>query len=129
MEITYFWTIRNSGYLDLIVSTVVRIVRAGFCCSPHWFGPEEDALCTEAPDEDALIRSRGRILLLIQKRIISACRVNDAKGTDWVDIAVMILHGSPDVTPNETLPSITERSPRQRNFRFHSVVHERSSGP
>src|SRR5882762_6947495 len=63
------------------------------------------------------------------KKKISACQVNDARGTDWVDIAVMILHGPPDVRPNETVPSITERSPRQRNFRFHSVVHECSSGP
>jgi hypothetical protein len=56
---------------------------------------------------------------------------NDARGTDWVDITVMVLHGSPNVTPNETLPSIvtTERSPRKRNFRFHSAIHERSSGP
>ena len=54
---------------------------------------------------------------------------NDARGTDWVDITVMVLHGSPNVTPNETLSSITERSPCQRNFRFHSAVHERSSGP
>ena len=63
------------------------------------------------------------------KRNISARRVNDAKGTDWVDIAVMILHGSPNVTPNEKIPSVTERSPRQRKFRFHSAVDERSSGP
>src|SRR6266403_504852 len=54
---------------------------------------------------------------------------NESRGTYWVDIAVMVLHGSPNVTPNERLPSIIERSPRQRNFCFHSVVHERSSGP
>ena len=108
----YFWAIRNSSYLDLIIPAVVRVVRAGFRCSPHWFGPEEDALCTESSDEYTLIRSRGWILLFIQKRKISPFRVNDAKGTDQVDTAVMILHGSPDVAPNETLPSVLERSPR-----------------
>jgi hypothetical protein len=72
MAITYFWTIRNSSYLDLIVSAVVRVVRAGFCCSLHWFGPEEDALCAEAPDKDALIRSRGWILLFIQEKLVHA---------------------------------------------------------
>ena len=54
---------------------------------------------------------------------------NDSRGTDWVNVAVMVLHGSPNVTPNERLPSIIENPPRQRNFRFHAVVHERSSGP
>jgi hypothetical protein len=33
-----------------------------------WPGPEEDALCSETPDEDALIRSRWWILLSIQQR-------------------------------------------------------------
>jgi hypothetical protein len=41
------------------VSAVVRVVRKRFCRSSEWFNPEEDALCSEALDKDALIRSRG----------------------------------------------------------------------
>jgi hypothetical protein len=120
-RLPYFLTFRNSTHLDLIVSAVVRVVGARFCRRPHWFGPEEDVLCTEAPDEDALIRNRGGILLFIQKGEIGACRVNDARGTYWFDIAVMILHGSPDVAPNESHLYITARSLRQINFRFHAL--------
>jgi hypothetical protein len=41
--------------LYLTLSTVVKVVKKGFCCSPEVFGPKETALCSEAPDEDALI--------------------------------------------------------------------------
>lgn len=43
-ESTYFQNTGNSGYLYLIVSPVVRVVRKGFCCSLALPGPEENAL-------------------------------------------------------------------------------------
>jgi len=42
--------------LFLIVFAIARVIRTGFCCSSEWFGPEKTAFCSEAPDEDALIR-------------------------------------------------------------------------
>jgi hypothetical protein len=47
----------NFCHLYLIVSAVVRVVWTRFCGSLDWPSPEEDALCSETPDEDALIRS------------------------------------------------------------------------
>ena len=60
---TYFSRVWNSGHLDPILATVVGVVGKGFCCSPDGFGPEKYTLCSEAPDEDALIHSRARICL------------------------------------------------------------------
>ena len=65
---TYFRNTWDSCHLYLIVSGVVRVVRTGFCCSTEVCEPEEAALCSEALNEDALIRSRGWILLSIQQR-------------------------------------------------------------
>ena len=55
-----FW---DFCHLYLIVAVVVRVVWSSFCGSFDWPGPEEDTLCSETPDEDALIRSRWWILL------------------------------------------------------------------
>jgi hypothetical protein len=52
---TYFWSVLYLGHLDLILTTVFRIVRKGLCRSPHGFSPEHLTLCSEAPDEDTLI--------------------------------------------------------------------------
>ena len=52
---TNFRNICNLNHLYLVVLTVVRVVRKRFCRSPEVFGPEQDALCSEAFDEDALI--------------------------------------------------------------------------
>jgi hypothetical protein len=41
------------------VTAVVRVVRKGFCRSSESCDPEEDALCSETLDKDALIRSCG----------------------------------------------------------------------
>jgi hypothetical protein len=60
---TYFSSAWNSEHLEPILATVVGVVRKGFCCSPDRFGPEKDTLCSEAPDEDALIHSWARIYL------------------------------------------------------------------
>jgi hypothetical protein len=37
---TYFRNVWDSGHLDLL-TTVVRVVRRGFCCSPNALGPEK----------------------------------------------------------------------------------------
>ena len=68
MKTTYFRNTRDSCHLYLIVPGVVRVVRTGFCCSTEVFDPEEAALCSEAPNEDALIQSRGWILLPIHQK-------------------------------------------------------------
>ena len=67
----HFRSTRNLCHLYLLVSAVVRVVWRRFCGSLDWPGPEKDALCSETPDEDALIpviRSRWWILLFIQQR-------------------------------------------------------------
>src|SRR6266853_6003614 len=61
---TYFWSVWNSGHLNhVILTSVVGVFRKGFCCSPDGHGPEQAALCPEAPDEDTLVQYRGRIVL------------------------------------------------------------------
>jgi hypothetical protein len=42
--------------LYIILIAVVRVIGKWFGFSPHDLGPEEDALRSEAPDEDALIQ-------------------------------------------------------------------------
>jgi hypothetical protein len=72
---THFRNTCNFCHLYLILSAVVRVIWRRFCGSSDWPGPEEDALCSETPDEDALIRSRWWILLSIQQtKGISACQ-------------------------------------------------------
>ena len=48
----------NFCHLYLIVVAVVRVVLSRFCGGFDRPGPEENTLCSETPDEDALIRSR-----------------------------------------------------------------------
>ena len=48
----------------VVLPTVVRVIRKGFRCSPDVFDPEERAaLCSEPPDEDALILGHVTILV------------------------------------------------------------------
>jgi hypothetical protein len=65
----HFRSTWNFCHLYVIISAVVRVVWRRFCGGLDWPGPEleEDALCSETPDEDALIRSRRWILLSIQQ--------------------------------------------------------------
>ena len=129
-KVTYFRSTRNSCHLYLIVSAIVRVVWKGFCSSSNRSGPEEDALCSETPDEDALIRDHGWILLYhATKKKVSACRGNVGWGTDWIKTTVVMRYGSSNVAPNETRPTVIERSACQRNLSLHIVVHERSGGP
>jgi hypothetical protein len=65
---THFENTWNFCHLYLIVPVVIRVVWRSFCGSLDWPGPEEDALCSETPDEDALIQSRWWIYLFIQQR-------------------------------------------------------------
>jgi len=84
------------------------------------YDPEKTALCSETPDEEALIYLW--ILLSIwqkEKRKISACRVNVGWGTDWVVKTVMVNHGSLNVTPNKVFPTVTQPSALQRNIRVY----------
>ena len=94
-----------------------------------WSSAEEDAHCSEAPYEDALIPSRGRILLFIQQRKISAYQVNLTRETDRVETTVAIHYGSPNLSPNKTRPTIIVCSARQRYLGLHIVVHGYSSSP
>jgi hypothetical protein len=57
MNTTYIPNVWNSGRLNLVLMTVVRTVRMAFCCGLDGFDQGNAALCSEAPDEDALIRS------------------------------------------------------------------------
>jgi hypothetical protein len=65
---TYFRNTWNLCHLYLIVTTVVRVVWRRFCGSLDGPGPKEDALCSETPNEDALIRNHWWISLSIQRR-------------------------------------------------------------
>ena len=51
--------------MDLILTTVVGVIRKGFCCSPDGNSPEKAALCSEAPDKDTLIHRRSWAILFI----------------------------------------------------------------
>jgi len=62
-KITYFRGIWNSRYMDIILTTVVGVIRKGFCCSPYGHSPEQAALCSEAPDKDTLIHRRRWAIL------------------------------------------------------------------
>ena len=65
MRITYFLNTWNLCHLYLIIPIVVRVVRKGFSCSPKVSFPEESALCSESPDEDALIPGQWLLIALI----------------------------------------------------------------
>ena len=65
MKIAYFLNTWNSCHLYLIILTVVRVVRKGFCCSTDVSGPEGRALCSESPNEDALIPGQWLFIALI----------------------------------------------------------------
>lgn len=127
---THFRNTWDFCHLYLIVTAVLRVVWRRFCCSLHWPGPEEDAFCSETPYEDALIRSRRWVLLSIQQMQSAHAKESKLGETDRVETTITIPHWSLHIAPNKTrLTAISERSARQRNFRFHSVVHERSDGP
>jgi hypothetical protein len=69
MDTTYLQSVCNLGHLDLILAAAVRVVRKGLRCSPDAFGKEKGAaLCSEASEEDALIRILVWIFLLNKER-------------------------------------------------------------
>jgi hypothetical protein len=55
--------------LDVIFTTVVRIVRKRFCCGPDRYSPEKPPFCSEASDEDALIL-RWAWICLSEKELV-----------------------------------------------------------
>jgi hypothetical protein len=59
------------------------------------------------------------------------CMPNSAVAwrTNWVKATVVMHYGSPNVTPNETRPTVTKCSTCQRNLCAHSVVCEHRSSP
>ena len=120
----------NFCHLYLIVTAVVGVVWKRFCGGLEWPGPEEDALCSKTPDEDALIRSRWWISLSIRQRESVHAEESQPGKTDRVETTIIIPYRSPHIAPNKTRPTgIAERSARQRNLPLHSVIHERSDGP
>jgi hypothetical protein len=56
---TYFRSIWDSGYLNLILMTIVRVVRKRFCCGTEGFDPEEATRGSETLDEDTLVKCLG----------------------------------------------------------------------
>jgi hypothetical protein len=67
--------------LYLVLLTVVRVVRKGFCRGPEASDPEERALCSKALDEGAVILGVRTILSEQQKKAkINAQQVNVARG-------------------------------------------------
>jgi hypothetical protein len=86
-----------SEHLELVSLVSHRLCgcqgrQAGFCCSSDSSAPEKDALCSEAPDEDALVQFVVDFAFQTTKKI-SACRANVAWGTDWVKSTVVIHYG------------------------------------
>ena len=63
------WDLVDFYIFFSIIVRVVWIVKTGFCCSSKWFGPEKDALGSEAPDEHtSILRCRWDILLVKDMR-------------------------------------------------------------
>jgi hypothetical protein len=62
-KFTYLRCVWNSGHLNIVLRTVVRVVRKGSCCSSDGPDPEKATRCSEAPDEDALILCLERIII------------------------------------------------------------------
>jgi hypothetical protein len=56
------------GYLYFIIFTVVRVVRKGFCRGSETSGPEQDALCSEAFDKDAVSLAWAWTMLLVKQK-------------------------------------------------------------
>src|SRR6266851_9355601 len=65
-KITHFLSVWNSGHLDFVFTTVVRVVRKGFCRSLDGhggFGPEKATLCSD------IIQNPGeRVTILVPRR-------------------------------------------------------------
>jgi hypothetical protein len=96
-------------------------------------GPEKDALCSEALDEDALIPGCGRTILLIKskKKSVDGELKRNQKRTDWeeLELTVAMFYGSTLIAPNKTGPSVMEHMTCQRNLCIRSVVIERGRSP
>ena len=56
-------------YLFPLTAVSVRVVGKGFCRGPEMSGPEQDALCSEALNEDAVILACMSAILSEQQRI------------------------------------------------------------
>jgi hypothetical protein len=79
--ITHPWSVWNPDHLDLILLTVVRVIKKGFCCSSHGYDPEKAARCSEAPDEDALVQCRGWIIIILLHLTLK--RENQCMASTW----------------------------------------------
>jgi hypothetical protein len=129
-KITYVWNISTSipFYITLSLSRGFYF-DSGFFNSVYSDHTDKSALCSKAPDEDALIRSCRWILLPLKQRKISTCLVNVARGTDWVKTTVVIHYLSPNVAPDKTWPAITKCTALQSDFSIHIVVQKHSGSP
>jgi hypothetical protein len=82
----YFRNIWNLGHLNIVLLTIVRVVRKRLCRGPELSGPEQDALCSEALHEDALILSWAWTILLVrQNKSQRTASRHDQKGPDRVE--------------------------------------------
>ena len=55
---TYFWIVWNYGQLDVVLGTVLRVIRKGLGRSADAFDPGKAAFCSKALDEDTLVHRR-----------------------------------------------------------------------
>jgi hypothetical protein len=95
-------------------------------------GQEQDALRSEALDEDAVILACVRTILPAQRKEgENQCTTSkhSQRRTDWVELIVAIFHGSTNVAPIKTCPSVIQRTARQRNLCIRSVVIENGRSP
>ena len=49
--------------------------------------------------------------------------------TNWVKSTIVMYYGSPNIAPNETRPTVTKSSTRQRDLCAHGVVREDRGSP
>ena len=105
-----------TGFLTSAVCA--RVVGNGFCRGgPDESGPEQNALCSEALDGDAVIPACLWAILLEQQRWgrrKSVMASTHSQGeTDWVELTAEIFY---NVDPVKTCPSDIERFFRQRSL-------------
>jgi hypothetical protein len=91
--------------LTIIRKVIIRIFRFVYTLNP-----EQDTLCSEALDESALVLKKSCGFLFertrseksVQLRVVGVTR----RWTDRVELTVVIFHGSTNITPNKTCPSV-----------------------
>jgi hypothetical protein len=131
--ITHLWSVWNPDHLDLILLTVVRVIRKGFCCGSHGHDPEKAARCSEAPDEYTLVQYRGWIIIILLYLTLqrkNQCTENKQKsGKDRVEITTVVCYVSLNVIALKTSFALIPRLGYQGNFCCLRAANECSGGP